>query len=110
MDERFCRLLVDPGDGHGKRGRQHEGIGFIPAKADLGDDFYFLIGKLVARLPTDAKERVFEARRIAAGEELLGIGGASFSAKGRGQCQVEVEKSVIAMDRTVSTSGGRHFR
>jgi hypothetical protein len=64
----------------------------------------------VARLATGAKERVFEARRIAAGEELLRIGGASFAAQSLGQCQVEVEKSVIAMDRTVPTSGGRHLR
>jgi hypothetical protein len=110
VDKRFCHLLVDPGDGHGKRGRQHEGIGFISAKADLGDDFNVVIGKFVARLATGAKERVFEARRIAASEELLGIGGAAFATERLGQCEVEVEKSVIAMDRTVPTSGSGHFR
>jgi hypothetical protein len=59
------------------------------------------IGGMVAGVPTYAEERILKAGCIAAGEELLGIGRITSSAKQR---KLEVEQTVIAADRTVTAS------
>src|ERR1700704_4994667 len=95
LDEPFGGLLVDASHGHGKRGGQHEASCFISTKVDPGDDVDIVIGKAVAGIP--------------AGEELFGIGRIAPAAKRPGQCELEVEQTVFAADRTVTASARRDF-
>jgi hypothetical protein len=55
------------------------------------------------------KEGVLKAGRIPAGEELLGIGRIAASAKGPRLCELEVEQTVFAADRTVTAPARRYF-
>jgi hypothetical protein len=55
------------------------------------------------------KECILKAGCITAGEELFGIGRIAPSAKGPGQCELEVEQTVFAADRTVTASARRDF-
>jgi len=55
------------------------------------------------------KEWIFKAGCIPAGEELFGIGRIAPSAKGAGQCELEVKQTVFAADRTVSAATRRDF-
>jgi hypothetical protein len=48
LDKLSRRLLVDAGDGHGERGRQHERTGVVAAEADLRDNFNVTIGEFAA--------------------------------------------------------------
>jgi hypothetical protein len=48
LDEPVSGLLVDAGNGHGKRDGQHEASCFISTKVDRGDDVDIVIGKAVA--------------------------------------------------------------
>ena len=109
MDKPFSGLLVYATDGHGKRGGQHEASSFISTKVDPGDEVDIVIGKAVAGIPTHMKECILKAGCITAGEELFGIGRVAPSAKGPGQCELEVEQTVFAADRTVTASARRDF-
>ena len=109
LDESFSGLLVDASNGHGKRGGQHEASRFTSTKVDFGDDVDIVVGKAVAGIPAHMKEGVLKAGRIPAGEELLGIGRIAASAKGPRQCELEVEQTVFAADRTVTASARRYF-
>jgi hypothetical protein len=57
---------------------------------------------LLAATPAHAPKR-------SAGEELFGIGRLASSAKGLGQCELKVEQTVFAADRTVKASARRDF-
>jgi hypothetical protein len=109
LDEPFSGLLVDASNNHGKRGGQHEASCFISTKVDPGDDVDIVIGKAMAGVPTHMKECVLKAGCIPAGEELFGIGRIAPSAKGPGQCELEVEQTVFAADRTVTAAARRYF-
>src|ERR1700730_15450699 len=109
LDEPFSGPLVDASNGHRKRGGHHEASCFIPTKVDRGDDVDIVIGKTVAGIPAHMKERILKAGCIAAGEELFRIGRIAPSAKGPGQCELEVEQTVFAADRTVTASARRDF-
>jgi hypothetical protein len=109
LDKPLSRLLVNASNGH-KRGGQHEASCFISTKADPGDDVDIVIGKAVAGIPAHMKECILKAGYIPAGEELFGIGRITPSAKGPGQCELEVEQTVFAADRTVTAAAGRDFR
>ena len=102
LDESFSGLFVDASNGHDKGGGQHEASCFISTKVDPGDDVDIVIGKLVAGVPAHMKECVLKTGCIAAGEELFGIGCIALSAKCPGQCELEVEQTVFAADRTVT--------
>jgi hypothetical protein len=110
LDEPFSGLLVDASHGHGKRGGQHEASCFISTKVDPGDDVDIVIGKAVAGIPAHMKECILKAGCIPAGEELFGIGRIAPSAKRPRQCELEVEQTVFAADRTVTASARRDFR
>jgi hypothetical protein len=110
VDEPLSGLLVDASNGHGKRSGQHEALCFIPTKADLGDDVDVVIGKAVAGIPAHMKECILKAGCIPAGEELFRIGLIAASAKGPRQCELEVEQTVFAADRTVTAATRRDFR
>src|SRR5712671_2187955 len=110
LDEPFSGLLVYASNGHGKRGGDHEASCFISTKVDPGDDVDIVIGKAVAGIPAHMKERILKAGCIAAGEELFGIGRIAPSTNGPGQCELEVEQTVFAADRTVTASARRDFR
>ena len=73
LDEPFGGLLVDAGNGHGKRCGQHEAACFISTEVDRGDDVDIVIGKAVARIPAHMQECILKAGCITAGEELFGI-------------------------------------
>jgi hypothetical protein len=60
-------------------------------------------------IATHMKERILKAACIAAGGELFGIGRIAPSAKGPGQCELEVEQTVFAADRTVPAAARRDF-
>jgi len=109
LDEPFSDLLVDASNGHGKLGGQHEASCLVSTEVDPGDDVDIVIGKAVAGIPAHMKERILKAGCIAAGEELFGIGRITPSAKGAGQCELEIEQTVFAADRTVSAAARRHF-
>jgi len=109
LDEPFSGLLVDASNGHGKRGGQHEASCLVSTEVDPGDDVDIVIGKAVAGIPAHMKERILKAGCIAAGEELFGIGRIAPSAKGAGQCELEVKQTVFAADRTVSAATRRDF-
>ena len=109
LDEPFGSLLVDASNGHGKRRGQHEASCLVSTEVDPGDDVDIVIGKAVAGIPAHMKERILKAGCIAAGEELFGIGRITPSAKGAGQCELEIEQTVFAADRTVSAAARRHF-
>jgi hypothetical protein len=98
LDEHFGCLLVDASNGYGKRSREHESSRLISTEADLGDDFDVGIGGAVAGISTHAEECILKAGCIAAGEQLLGIGRITSSAKGSGQRKLEVEQTVVAAD------------
>jgi len=110
LDEPFSALLVDASHGHGKRGGQHEASCFISTKVDPCCDVDIVIGKAVAGIPAHMKECILKAGYIPAGEELFGIGRIAPSAKGPGQCELEVEQTVFAADRTVTAAARRDFR
>ena len=55
------------------------------------------------------KDGILKAGRIAAGEELFGIGRITPSAKRQGQCEPEVEQTVFAADRAVTASARPDF-
>jgi hypothetical protein len=110
MDEPFSGLLVDASHGHGKRGGHHEASCFISTKVDPGDDVDIVIGKAVAGIPAHMNECILKAGCIPAGEELFGIGRIAPSAKRPRQCELEVEQTVFAADRTVTASARRDFR
>jgi hypothetical protein len=109
LDEHFGRLLVDTSNGYGKRGGEYESSRLILTEADLGDDFDVVIGAAVAGLSTHAEKCILKAGCIAAGEELLGIGRITSSAKSLGQRKLDVEQTVVAANRTVTASGRRDF-
>src|ERR1700722_12487677 len=109
LHERFSALLVDARDGHDKRGGQHEASCFISTKVDPGDDIDIVIGKAVAGVPAHMKERVLKTGGIPARKELLGIGRIAPSAKSPGECELEVEQTVFAADRTVTASARNDF-
>jgi hypothetical protein len=110
LDEPFSSLLVDASHGHDKRSGQHEASCFISAKVDPGADVDFVIGEAVASIPAHMKDRILKAGCITAGEELFGIGRIAPSAKRPGQCELEVEQTVFAANRTVTASARRDFR
>jgi hypothetical protein len=110
LDEPFSGLLVDASHGHGKRGGQHEASCLISTEIDPGGDGDIVIGKAVAGIPAYMKDRILKAGCITAGEELFGIGRIAPSAKRPGQCELEVEQTVFAADRTVTASARRDFR
>jgi hypothetical protein len=107
LDEPVSGLLVDAGNGHGKRGGQHEASCFISTEVDRGDDADIAIGKAMAGIPAHMKERILKAGCITAGEELFGIDRIAPSAKGSGQRELEVQQTVFAADRTVTAAGRR---
>ena len=109
LDEPFGSLLVDASNHRGKHGRQYEASCFISTKVDPGDDVDIVIGKAVAGIPAHMKECILKAGCIPAGEELFGIGRIAPSAKGAGQCELEVEQTVFAADRTVTAAARRDF-
>ena len=109
MDEPLSGLLVDASDGHDKRGGQHEASCFISTKVDPGDDIDIVIGKAVAGVPAHMKECVLKTGCIPARKELLGIGRIAPSAKSPGECELEVEQTVFAADRTVTASARDDF-
>ena len=109
LDEPFGGPLIDASNGHGKGGGQDEASCVISAKVDPGGDVDIVIGKVVAGIPANMKECILKAGRIPAGEELLGIGRIAPSAKGPGQCELEVEQTIFAADRTVTASARRDF-
>jgi hypothetical protein len=109
LDEPFGSLLVDASNHRGKRGRQHEASCFISTKVDPGDDADLVIGKAVPGIPAHMKERILKAGCIPAGEELFWIGRIAPSTKRPGQCELEVEQTVFAADRTVTASARRDF-
>src|SRR6202041_2781360 len=90
-------------------GGQHEASCFIPTKFDRGDDVDIVVAKAVAGIPAHMKECILKAGCIPAGEELFGIGRIATSAKRPGQCELEVEQTVFAADRTVAASARRDF-
>ena len=108
LDEPFGGLLIDAGNHHGKRRGQHEASCFI-SKVDPGCDVDIVIGKAVAGIPAHMKDRILKAGCITAGEELFGIGRIAPSAKRPGQCELEVEQTVFAADRTVTASARPDF-
>jgi hypothetical protein len=109
LDEPFSGLLVDASHGHGKRGGQHEASCFILTKVDPGDDVDIVIGKAVTGIPAHMKECILKAGCIPAGEELFGIGRIAPTAKRPRQCELEVEQTVFAADRTVTASAAVTF-
>jgi hypothetical protein len=109
LDEPFGGLLVDASNHHGKRGRQHEASCVISTKIDPRNDVDIVVGKAVARIPAHMKDRILKAGCIPAGEELFWIGRIAPSAKRPGQCELEVEQTVLAADRTVTASARRDF-
>jgi hypothetical protein len=108
-DEPFSGLSVDASNAYGKCGGQHEASCFISTKVDPGRDADIVIGKAVAGIPAHMEECVLKAGRIPAGEELYGIGRIAPSAKGRGQCELKVEQTVFAANRTATTAARRDF-
>ena len=56
LDQVSRHLLVDAGDGHGKRGGQNERTRVVAAEADLGDNFDVVIGEFVVSLAADAQQ------------------------------------------------------
>ena len=109
LDEPFSGLSVDASHGHGKRGGQHEASCFISTEIDPGGDGDIVVAKAVAGIPAHMKECVLKAGCIPACEELLGIGRVAPTAKRPGQCELEVEQTVFAADRTVTASARRDF-
>jgi len=105
LDELFRNLLVDAGDGHSERGRQHERTRVVAAEADLGDNFDIAIGEMAASLTAHVKERILKARGIAAGEELLWVGRIAIASERFGQSQLKIEQAIVAADRPVTASG-----
>jgi len=73
------------------------------------NDVDIIIGKAVAGFPAHMKECILKAGCMPAGEELLGIGRITPTAKRPGQCELEVEQTVFAADRTVTASARRDF-
>ena len=110
LGEPLSCLLVNASNGHGKRGGQHEASCFISTKTDPGDDIDIVIGKAVAVIPAHMKECILKAGCIPAGEELFWIGRIAPSPKGPGQCELEVEQTVFASDRTVAAAARGDFR
>jgi hypothetical protein len=110
LDEPFGGLLVDASHGHGKRGDQHETSRFISTKVDPGDGVDIVVVEAVAGIPAHMKECILKAGCITAREELFGIGRIAPSAKRPGQCELEVEQTVFAADRTMTASARRDFR
>jgi hypothetical protein len=106
LDEPFSGLLVDAGNGYAKRGGRDEASCAISTKVDPGDDVDIVIGKAVAGIPARMKECILKAGCIAAGEELFGVGRIAPSAEGPGQCELEVEQTIFAADRTVTAAAG----
>ena len=103
-------LLVDAGDGHGERGRQHERTQVVAAEADLGDNFDVVIGKMAESLAANMEERILKARGIAAGEELLRVGRIAFPSERLGQGQLKIEQAVVAADRPVTADDDTWYR
>jgi hypothetical protein len=109
LDEPFSGLSVDANHGHGKRGGQHEASCLISTEIDPGGDGDIVVAKAVAGISAHMKERILKAGCIPAGEELFGIGRIAPTAKGPRQCELEVEQTVFAADRTVTASARRDF-
>jgi hypothetical protein len=109
LDQPFSGLLVDASNGHRKRGGQHEASCFISTKVDPDDNVDIIIGKAMAGIPAHMKNCVLKASCISAGEELFGIGRIAPSAKGPGHSELEVEQTVLAVDRTATASARRDF-
>jgi hypothetical protein len=109
LDEPFSGLSVDANHGHGKRGGQHEASCFISTEIDPGGYSDIVVAKAVAGIPAHMKECILKAGGIPTGEELFGIGRIAPSAKRPGQCELEVEQTVFAADRTVTASARRDF-
>ena len=107
MDQTFSGLLVDASHGHGKRGGQHEASCLISTEIDPGGDRDIVVAKAVAGISAHMKECILKAGCITAREELFGIGRIAPSAKRPGQCELEVEQTVFAADRTVTASARR---
>jgi hypothetical protein len=63
----------------------------------------------ISSSPAHMKECILKAGCIPAGEELFGIGRIAPAAKRPGQCELEVEQTVFAADRTVTASARRDF-
>jgi hypothetical protein len=104
LNQPLSGLLVDASHGHCKRGAQREAACFISTQVDPGYDFDIIIGETVAGIPAHMKYCILKAGGISAGEELLGIGRIAFSAKRPRQCELEVEQTVFAANRTVTAS------
>jgi len=109
LDKLSRRLLVDAGNGHGKRGGQYEPTRVVAAEADLGDNVYVVIGEMVASLAAHAQQGILKARGIAAGEELLWVGRIAFASERSGKSQLEIKQAIIAADRSVTASGSSDF-
>jgi hypothetical protein len=109
LDQPIGALLVDTGHGHGKRGGQHETSCFISAEVDPGDDVDVVVGKAVAGIPAHMKECILKTGCVPAGEELFGIGRIASSAELLGRCELEIEQTVFAADRTVTASARSGF-
>jgi hypothetical protein len=109
LDKVSRRLLFDAGDGHGKCGGQHERTRVGAAEADLGSNFGVAIGEMAASLTAHRKERMLNARGIAAGEELLRVGRIAFTSEPSGQGQLKIEQAVVAADRSMTASGRSDF-
>ena len=109
LDEPFSDLSVNARNAYSKCGGQHEASCFISTKVDPGCDVDIVIGKAVAGIPAHMKDRILKAGCITAGEELFGIGRIAPSAKRPGQCELKVEQTVFAADRTVTASARLDF-
>jgi hypothetical protein len=107
LDEPFSGLSVDASNGHGKRGGQHEASCLISTEIDPGGDGDIVVAKAVAGISAHMKECILKAGCIPAGEELFGIGRVAPTAKRPRQCELEVEQTVFAADRTVTASARR---
>ena len=109
LDEPFCGLLLDASHRHCNRGGQYEAPCFISAKVDPSDNVDVVVRKAVARILAHMQERILKAGGISAGEKLFRIGRIAPSAKGPRQCELEVEETVLAADRTVTATARRDF-
>jgi hypothetical protein len=108
LDEPFSGLLVDAGNGYAKRATTKPPVPFRP-RSIVATTSISSSAKAVAAIPAHMKECVLDAGRIPAGKELFGIGRIAASAEGTGQCELEVEQTVFAADRTVTASARRDF-
>ena len=109
LDEPFGSLLVDASNHRGKRGRQHEASCFISTKVDPGDDADLVIGKAVPGIPAHMKERILKAGCIPAGRRAQELARQDDGGGCALQCELEVEQTVFAADRTVTASARRDF-